>query len=449
MAYESRRPPQAERRFSSRAVEQVIARVGGQVADPEIAWLFANCYPNTLDTAVSVARDAAGRDDTFVITGDIPTMWLRDSTAQVWPYLPLLRDDEPLRQLVRGVINRQAACVLLDPYANSFLRSAGEQSEWRGDHTEMRSGVHERKYSLDSLCSVLRLSTGYYRACGDASCFDATWRKSVELILQTLRVEQRGSDDPSPSPYRFARTARRGTDTQPLSEGRPYPFRQCGLTRSPFRPSDDACQLAFPVAANAMAVVCLRDLAAIGPEVGLPAAVAASAVELANEIDAGIRQFGVRQHPAHGEIYAYEVDGFGSSVFMDDANIPSLLGLPYLRYCEKTDPLYQRTRRYVLSADNAFYSDGAAGRGVGGPHIGPGWIWPMSITMQALTSDDDDEIRQCLRLLKSSHAGTGFMHESFWKDDASQFTRPWFAWANTLFGELILTLSANRPHLLR
>jgi len=220
------------------------------------------------------------------------------------------------------------------------------------------------------------------------------------------------------------------------------------MSRSPFRPSDDACTFAFPVAANAMAVVCLRDLAAMWTKLGFDPALATDATALAGEIDAGIAKFGVQQHPTQGEIYAYEIDGLGSRLFMDDANIPSLLSLPYLGYCDRSDPLYQRTRKYVLSADNPFYSEGKAGRGVGGPHIGVGWIWPMSITMRALTSSDDDEIRQCLDMLKSTHAGTGFMHETFWKDDAAKFTRPWFAWANALFGELILTLLRERPHLL-
>ena len=149
------------------------------------------------------------------------------------------------------------------------------------------------------------------------------------------------------------------------------------------------------------------------------------------------------------QIYAYEVDGFGSHYLMDDANIPSLLSLAYLGFCALDDPLYRSTRAFVLSADNPYYGEGKAGRGVGGPHVGRGWIWPISIIMQALTSDSEEEITRCLRTLKSTHAGTGFMHETFWKDDANRFTRHWFAWANTLFGELILKLNRERPQLLR
>jgi meiotically up-regulated gene 157 (Mug157) protein len=197
-----------------------------------------------------------------------------------------------------------------------------------------------------------------------------------------------------------------------------------------------------------MAVSCLRELADLSPQLGLPPATARAAGALADEIDAGIRRFGIHEHPVHGPIYAYEVDGFGSRIFMDDANVPSLLSLPYLGYGAVDDPTYQRTRRFVLSPDNPFYHAGRAGRGVGGPHVGAGWIWPMAVVVQALTSTDDAEIRDCLHVLKTTHAGTGFIHETFWKDDAGRFTRPWFAWANTLFGELILTLSRRRPHLL-
>lgn len=448
MTFTSRRPPASERRFKSLAVEAAIERVISQTKDAELAWVFGNCFPNTLDTTVMLGKDAQGRDDTFVITGDIDAMWLRDSTAQVWPYLSLAKEDESLRRLLRGVINRQVACVLIDPYANAFMPHPHPASHWQSDQTEMRPGVHERKYELDSLCSVLRLSAGYFRASGDKSCFDSDWQRAMEMIVRTIRLEQRGSDESDHSPYHFARKATRATDTQPMADGQPYPWRRCGLSRSPFRPSDDACQFAFPIAANALAVVCLRDLAIMWTDLQLQPALAAEALKLAGEIDAAIAKVGVHEHPVHGPIYAYEVDGYGSRSFMDDANIPNLVGLPHIGYCERKDPLYQRTRAYVLSADNPFFAEGKAGSGVGGPHIGVGWIWPMSITLRALTSDDDREIAECLRLLKTTHAGTGFMHESFWKDDAAKFTRSWFAWANALFGELILTLSRERPHLL-
>ena len=444
-----KRPPVADRKFTSAAIERVIATAGDVIKDPALLALFTNCLPNTLDTTVSFGRDSAGRPDTFVITGDIDAMWLRDSTAQVWPYLPLATTDEPLRNLIAGVIHRQAACVRLDPYANAFLHHPDRISEFHSDHTDMRPGVHERKYELDSLCSVLRLSVGYYDATADASPFDDDWHKAVDVALDTITTEQAGSDERDRSHYHFARTTSRATDSLPLAGGHTYPHRRCGLSASPFRPSDDACVFALPIAANAMAVAKLRGLARMLGAIGKYPATASRATALAASIDAGIQAVGVVEHSRYGKIFAYEVDGYGSCLFMDDANVPSLLSLPYLGYCDAADPTYQRTRKFLLSDDNPFYAAGKAGRGIGGPHVGPGWIWPIAITIQALTSTDDHEITDCLRQLKTTDAGTGFMHESFWKDDANRYSRPWFAWANTLFGELILTLMRKRPALLQ
>ncbi len=169
---------------------------------------------------------------------------------------------------------------------------------------------------------------------------------------------------------------------------------------------------------------------------------------MAAEIDAGIRAFGVRDHPRHGPVFAFEVDGFGSVSFMDEAGAPTLLGLPYLGYCPADDPTYQRTRGLILSEDNPYYSAGSAVAGIGGPHVGVGWVWPLAITTRALTSTADAEVLACLRMLRASHAGTGFMHEGIWQDDARRYTRPWFAWANSLFGELVVRLAAEQPDLL-
>jgi len=219
------------------------------------------------------------------------------------------------------------------------------------------------------------------------------------------------------------------------------------MSKSPFRPSDDASSLPFPIAANAMAVVNLRNLSSLLTALN-ETEMLSEALELSNEILKGIQMFGIRDHPKYGSIYAYEVDGFGSSYFMDDAGIPSLLSLPYLGFCNVDDAIYQNTREFILSPSNPYYSVGTAGKGVGSPHIGLGYIWPMSIIMRALTSNDDNEILDCLKLLKNSSANTGFIHESFWKDSVYQYTRPWFAWVNSLFGQLILNLAQNKPLLL-
>ncbi len=94
--YESQRPPAGERCFTSPTIERTINEVKAKIADPELAWMFENCYPNTLDTTVDY-EVIDGKPDTFVITGDIDAMWLRDSTAQVWPYMPYITEDEKLR----------------------------------------------------------------------------------------------------------------------------------------------------------------------------------------------------------------------------------------------------------------------------------------------------------------------------------------------------------------
>jgi meiotically up-regulated gene 157 (Mug157) protein len=447
-ALASRRPLPGGRRFTSDAVDQTLATVSAQIADAELAWLFGNCFANTLDTTVTFTPNLDGRPDTFVITGDIDAMWLRDSTWQVWPYLPLVREDARLRQLFQGLIRRQAACVRLDPYANAFYASPDRVGEWQADHTAMQPGTHERKYELDSLCAVLHLACGYYRQTRDASMFDAAWLEAMALIVATIRREQAGSDEQPASPYRFQRNTITATDTL-ANSGAGNPWRRTGMSRCAFRPSDDATVFQFLIPANAFAAASLKNLAEVLHQAGLAPDLQAEAAALAGEIDEGIRQHGVVAHPKFGRILAYEVDGFGSACLMDDANVPSLLALPSLGYCPIDDPLYQATRAFVLSPANPYFFRGTCAEGIGGPHVGPGHIWPMSIALRALTSRSDAEILQCLRWLKGTHAGTGFMHESFWKDNAGQFSRKWFAWANTVFGELICHLHRTRPHLLK
>ncbi len=445
-SFKSKRPPLSKRGFTSPAIEKAIAAISARIKDPELAWLFANAFPNTLDTTIDHGTDEKGKPDTFVITGDIDAMWLRDSTNQVWPYLPFIAEDETLRRLIEGVIRRQASCVLLDPYANAFYKDGTRTSRHADDRTEMRPGVHERKYELDSLCAVLRLSVGYHGLSGDIAPFDATWVRSVKLILDTITTQQAGLGEKGYDAYSFARSGDRPADTVPFGNG--HPGKRCGLSKSPFRPSDDGSMMPFLIPANAMAVVCLRDTAILLRQLKGQEKLAARAEKLAGEIDVAIAQVGIVEHPEQGRIYAYEVDGFGSHYLMDDANVPSLLSLSYLGYVEETDPVYQSTRKFILSKANPYFFKGKAGEGIGGPHIGQGFIWPMGLVMQAMTSTSEEEIIRCLRILKGSHAGTGFMHESFFKDEPKNFTRSWFAWANTIFGELIVKLDRERPELL-
>jgi len=438
----SRRPPPAERKFSSEAVEAKIRQMQNSIADPELAWLFGNCFPNTLDTTVRPGQ-LDGKPDTFVITGDIDAMWLRDSTAQVWPYLPLAREDRRLQTLLAGVVNRQTRCVLIDPYANAF-NYGPTGSEFDKDLTHMKPELHERKWEIDSLCYAIRLAHGYWKTTGDSSCFDTHWRRAAALIVQTFREQQRLRGR---GPYSFQRVAANPYDSLP-QDGFGNPTRPCGLIHSGFRPSDDACVFPFLVPSNLFAVASLGQLAAVFdaelPDKGF----ARECRELAAEVSEALDKHAKAVRPRYGETWAYEVDGFGNQLFIDDANVPSLLSLPYLGCCAADDPVYQHTRAWVLSEDNPYYYRGTAAEGLGGPHSGLGMIWPLGIVTRALTSRSEVEISACLKMLKNTHAGTGLMHESFFKDDAGRFTRSWFAWANTLFGELILTVHERHPGLL-
>jgi meiotically up-regulated gene 157 (Mug157) protein len=441
-----RRPQVSDRCFYSAIVDDIMNEISSKIGDPELTQLFSNCFPNTLDTTVQYSTDESGRPDTFVITGDIDAMWLRDSTNQVWPYLQIVNSDPNLDLLIQGVVNRQAKCVLLDSYANAFYKTSDQKSDWVSDHTEMKPCVHERKYELDSLCSVIRMSYGYYDATKKTDCFDATWKDAMRAIVATIKHCQAGSDEQASGDYYFQRTSPRPTETL-ASDGYGQPAKRCGLSKSPFRPSDDAAMLPFLVPANAMAVVSLKNLAKLW-EVAGEAKDAAEALALSLEIDRAIRENCIVDHKQFGKIYAYEADGFGSTYLMDDANVPSLLSLPYLGYCASDDPTYLRTREFILSDANPYYSAGSEGRGVGSPHTGLGTIWPIAITIQALTSNSEQEVIDCLNILKRTHAGYWFMHESFRKDNAAQYSRDWFAWANTLFGELILSVRSKFPGLL-
>lgn len=431
---ESKRPELGERLFYSNAVEQKIAEVEKQLKNPYLRWMFQNCFPNTLDTTVYY-RVLDDEDDTFVYTGDIHAMWLRDSAAQVYPYVFLANEDEALKKMLRGVILRHQKLIILDPYANAF--SDGDvESQWKSDRTLMRSGVYERKWEIDSLCYPIRLAYAYWKETDDESVFGDDWIKSIELTIQTFREQQRKENL---GPYRFLRVTDRQHDTV-SNDGYGSPIKPVGLIVSSFRPSDDSTVLQFLVPSNFFAVSSLRKAGEILQSVHSNFELANECVLLANEVEQALRQYAIYDHPKYGEIYAYEVDGFGNHYLSDDSNVPSLLSMAYLGDVNKYDPIYQNTRNFVWSDDNPYFFRGEAGEGIGGPHIGYNYVWPMSIMMKAFTSDDDEEIKSCIQSLMSTDAGTGFMHESFHKDDATKYTRDWFAWQNTLFGELIIKL---------
>ena len=442
--YKDQRPAPEERLFTSKAVETEIERVTGLLENPRLRWMFANCYPNTLDTTVHPVQSTDGQPDTFVYTGDIPAMWLRDSGAQVWPYLRYVNEDPELKRMIAGVISRQFKCICIDPYANAFNVEpvgAANKSDWPAADPY----VFERKWEIDSHCYPIRLAYGYWKACGDTSVFGNTWLDAMRNILSVLKEQQRKEGD---GRYRFLRVTDRQLDTKCVV-GKGNPVNPVGLIASAFRPSDDATTFEFLIPSNFMAVSSLRKAAEILAEVNDEAELARECTALADEVEEALKKHAIVEHPVFGKIYAYEVDGFGSHFLMDDANVPSLLAMSYLGDVPADDPVYMNTRKFVWSESNPYFHRGPAGEGIGGPHIMSEVIWPMSIMMKAFTSDDDDEIRECICSLMTTDAGTGFMHESFHKDNAEVFTREWFAWQNTLFGELILKLiDDGRLHVL-
>lgn len=437
------RTPLGQRRFSSPAIEKAIVDFSKRVNNKELVWLFNNCFPNTLDTTVSHTIKN-GKPDTYVITGDIDAMWLRDSTAQVWPYLPFMKKDSKLKSLIAGVINHQTACILKDPYANAFYDDPSREGYWKDDMTDMQPGIHERKWEIDSLCYPIRLAYHYWKETGDTNCFDTAWQKSIQAILRTFKEQQRKDNL---GPYHFQRKTSWATDGVPM-DGYGYPVKPVGLICSSFRPSDDATVFSFLIPSNFFAVVSLKQASEMMKVILGDHRTAEELMALAIEVEQALKDHAIVHHKEFGDIYAYEVNGFGSYNLMDDANIPSLLAMPYLDAVSLEDPIYQNTRRFVLSDYNPFYFEGTAGEGIGGPHIGLDMVWPMSLIARGLTSTDDEEIRYCIGVLQRTHAETGFMHESFHKDNPSKFTRPWFAWANTIFGEFLWKLYNEKPHLL-
>ncbi len=434
----SSRPEPHDRLFRSDLIEETIAAVSDEIKDEDIKRMFIQCFPNTLDTTV-YHEERENHPDTFVVTGDIPAMWLRDSVNQVWPYLRFMKKDSEIKKLFIGLIHRQALCVITDPYANAFKREINDN----------KVEVFERKYELDSLAAFFRLSSGYFDQTKDMSPFDDKWIQAVDEALEVIHTEQNTLNKDN---YEFLfQYKTQGGHLHPAVrlEGYGYPSKRSGLSRTVFRPSDDEAVFPYLIPANAMTVVNLRKIKPILEELGATELVKQSQV-LADQIANGINEWGIMQHKEFGRIYAFEVDGFGSSIVMDDPNIPSLLSLPYLGYCDSNDEIYQNTRKLILSEWNSFFAKGQVACGITSPHVGVcDHFWPMATIMQALTTNDSKEIIECLTTLKKTHGKTFYMHESVDVDDAHRYTRHWFAWVNSLFGELILSIFDNNPEILK
>lgn len=408
------------------------SRLGGRSPAGSIV---KGCLTNTWTTSMhwSEAHGGVG-SEMFVRTGDIEAMWLRDSAAQVRPYLAVAGEPEVYEALA-GVVRRQVRCVLADAYANAFNDGA---SGAHGDALDLPTPgpwVWERKYELDSLSAPIQLAYALWKASGRAGHLDERFREGARRILDLWRVEQ----DHAASEYRFIRPfGPFAADSLPCG-GAGGPVARTGMTWSGFRPSDDRCAYGYLVPANALASTSLCGLAEIARVLWHDEALAEASEALSADIDAGILGHGLASHDG-GDILAYEVDGLGGRQLGDDANLPSLLSLPLSGWIDADDPLYARTRAFLLSEQNATYYSGRYASGIGSPHTPEGHVWPMAIATAGLTGSNDEALAS-LEMLATTTGGTGLMHESFHVDDPTVFTRAWFGWANAMFSELAMSLS--------
>ncbi|MBR4867621.1 MAG: glycoside hydrolase family 125 protein [Clostridia bacterium] len=414
------------------AMQAYLQTILAKTTNEELKKLLRNTFVNTWTTTMQITEE-----DAFVITGDIPAMWLRDSSAQVKNYLPLMKNSDEIRLVIGKVIARQMASIVKDPYANAFNREANGHGHVT-DQTEMSPWVWERKYEVDSLCYAVRLAYQYYTITGDKAIFTPTFKQAMRLILQTFTTEQRHEN----SPYRFTRTNCPYCDTL-HNEGKGNPVAYTGMTWSGFRPSDDACTYGYLIPSNMFAVVALKEMAHLLADGFGDQALADQALALSDEINGGILTHGVIETEEFGKVYAYEVDGMGNVLFMDDANVPSLISAPYLGYCQKEDEIYQNTRNMLLSKANPYYFEGEKAKGIGSPHTPNNYVWHIALAMQGLTATSPAEQKLLLDLLLTTHADCYYMHEGVNVDNPHEFTRPWFAWANTICSEFLITCIEN------
>ena len=375
----------------------------------------------------------------FVVTGDIPAMWLRDSAAQVRPLLALAEHVPYVVDLVTGVLRLQAEQVLIDPRANAF--NPGPTGACiRRDFRDQSPWVFERKYEVDSLCAPLCLAWLLWRSTGSIAHLDATFREAAASIVALWRTEQ----DHDPEAFILRRRLARRRDS--LSHrGRGAPTVPTGMTWSGFRPSDDACVYGYNIPANAFASVTLTRLGTMLRAAGGDAALRIEADALATEIRAGIARHGIVDDPVAGRIYAYEVDGLGNALLLDDANVPSLLSLPYLGFCDADDPLYRATRTWLLGPRNPTWIQGPALQGIGSTHGRRDWVWPLAIAMEGLTAIDEREREEAVRRVEATITRDLLLHESVHPANPRRFTRRWFSWADMLYVELVLATAGLSP----
>ena len=396
------------------------------LSDEKLCRLYRRCALSTWETALRPQEDGT----VFVLTGDIPAMWLRDSAAQVTHYLPLSADPE-VGAVIEGVIRRQLMYIGIDPYTNAFNPEPNDTG-WMDDLPPKGPWAHERKYEVDSLCYPIRLLYLYWKQSGSDALIREKLEETVSVILNVWRTEQHHAEK---SPYWFVRPS----DNPPClpCEGKGNPVVYTGMTWSGFRPSDDPCTYGYLTASNMFAVVVLGYMAEMLRAVCGNETLAAACDALRTELDEGIRRHCVVDHPVYGPIYACETDGMGHYSMIDDANIPSLLSVPYIGYASADDAVYQNTRRFLLSAENPYYYEGTYARGIGSPHTPPRYVWHLALVMQGLTAVTAEEKRELLSMIAATDGGTDLLHEGFFVDDPTVYTREWFTWPCSLFAEFV------------
>lgn len=443
------RPSSHCRTFSSPSVEKVIEEVTSRMEDKDLARIFENAFPNTLDTTVRWHVDGSAKRlnpkfgttegvwegaQSFIVTGDINAEWLRDSTNQLAQYQALAKRDKKLEKLILGAINTQVEFVIESPYCNAFQPPppSQEPAVSNGQLDDVHpvyepSRVFECKYELDSLAHFLALGTQFHKHTGSKAFLTARWYTALETVLEVLEQQAKPTFNASTgkfekNEYTFRRKTNIGTETlnlggvgNPLNNG-------TGLIRSAFRPSDDATILGFFIPANAMMAVELKRTAEILKSAKKDE-LAKKVQSRGESIENGVWEHGVIKHKYYGDVFAFEVDGYGSAIIMDDANVPSLLALPLMGFVKDDDKTYQNTRKMILEkAGNPYYLTGKGFAGIGGPHVGLQHAWPISRLVQAMTSDDDDEILDALHAVRDS-SRLGLVHESINVDRVYDFTR--------------------------
>jgi len=460
------RPPYDKRTFHSEEVDNYIASFESKFKDKDLYKLFSNCYPNTLDTTIDYDKD---KKETFIITGDITAMWLRDSSLQIYPYLKHCAKDSSLSDMIKGLFKKQISFVLLDPYANAFNKTPLE-SPWINDKTYKRNekgefinamtkDLWERKFELDSIIFPIFIMSKFYLITKDFEMFqNEQFFPMLNIVLSVIQKEKRGTDEEDAKgghEYSFQRKIEEPFDS--LHLGRGNPCKTCGLIKTSFRNSDDSALFAYNIPENCLLVSAFKLLIKCFNDENMDSELKAEfktnfepyLSDIAGSVEQAIYKYGVVTDTTNNEKYfAHEVDGFGNYYFMDEPGYPNLICLPFLEFCSASDEIYMNTRKRILSEKNPYFITGKYGQGCASSHGSRRFIWPLFTCMQGLTSTYKNEKEYCLKLLKESAGDTYFMHESVNIDDMTQYTRAWFAWANSFFGAFIDNIIETNPEII-